>query len=259
MSAPVITLLTDFGTADGYVAAMKGVVLSLAPAARLFDIGHEIDGCDVVAGALALESSAPLFPAGSIHLAVVDPGVGGARAPLLVESGGRFYVGPDNGLLSLAASPPRTVRRLANDRFFRLPLSDTFHGRDLFAPVAGHLAAGRAPAEFGPAADGMQQLALPEPTLDGGSVRGEVLVVDRFGNLITNISDKDLPAARDRCRVRLGEAMITGISAGYFQADSGSLVAVISSRGTLEIAVKEGSAAGQTRSGRGTGVVVESG
>ena len=257
MSAPIITLLTDFGGAQAYVAAMKGVLLSLAPAARVVDISHEIAACDVLEGALALADAAPLFPQGSIHLAVVDPGVGGKRAPLLVESGRHYYIGPDNGLLSLAAIAPRTVRHLNKDRFFRLPLSPTFHGRDLFAPVAGHLAAGMAAAEFGPPVAGRRELELPRTSREAGLVRGEVLTVDRFGNLMTNISEQELPAAAARCRVVLGKDSIDGVSASYDEAASGALVAVISSRGTLEIALREGSAAERTGSARGVLVLVE--
>lgn len=257
MSRTTVTLLTDFGAADPYVSAMKGVILSLAPETRFVDISHEIAGCDILGGALALADAAPLFPPGTIHLAVVDPGVGGKRAPLLVASSGHYYIGPDNGLLSLAAVVPRTVRRLTNESFFRLPLSDTFHGRDLFAPVAGHLADGTAVEEFGSAVEAMVELELPVPVSSDGAVRGQVLTVDRFGNLMTNISAARLPGPAENCRVGLGQQRIDGISTSYAGAGPGRLVALISSRGTLEIAVAQGSAAACTGAERGTPVIVE--
>ena len=139
---PIVTFTTDFGSHDGYAGAMKGVVLSLAPQATLVDIAHGVPAQDVTAGAVALAQAAPLFPAGTIHVAVVDPGVGGARADLVVEAGGSFFVGPDNGVLSLAARAPRQIFRIEAAGFRREPVSPTFHGRDVFAPTAGRLAAG---------------------------------------------------------------------------------------------------------------------
>ena len=134
---PIVTFTTDFGAGDGYAGAMKGVVLSLAPAAQLVDITHGVPPMDVAAGAVALAQAAPLFPPGTIHVAVVDPGVGGERADILIEAGGSLFIGPDNGVLSLAARPPRRVYRIESSMFRRDPVSPTFHGRDVFAPTAG--------------------------------------------------------------------------------------------------------------------------
>src|SRR5215831_5682554 len=147
---PIVTFTTDFGAHDGYVGALKGVVLSLAPQATLVDVAHGVPARDVAAGAVAIAQAAPLFPAGTIHVVVVDPGVGGARADLVVEAGGSFFVGPDNGVLSLAARGPRRIFRIEAPSFRREPVSPTFHGRDVFAPAAGRLAAGAAPSEAGP-------------------------------------------------------------------------------------------------------------
>src|SRR6185295_16030871 len=147
---PIVTFTTDFGVGDGYAGAMKGVVLSIAPSAQLVDITHGVPPMDVAAGAVALAQAASLFPPGTIHIAVVDPGVGGSRADLLIESGGSLFVGPDNGVLSLAARPPRKIWRIEASSFRREPVSPTFHGRDVFAPTAGRLAAGARPSDAGP-------------------------------------------------------------------------------------------------------------
>ena len=184
---PIVTFTTDFGVGDGYAGAMKGVVLSLAPAAQLVDITHGVPPMDVAAGAVALAQAAPLFPPGTIHIAVVDPGVGGTRADMLVESGGSLFVGPDNGVLSLAARAPRRVYRIESSLFRREPVSPTFHGRDVFAPTAGRLAAGAAAADAGPSIDAMVELGSPPLHKQGGVVEGQVIHVDSFGNLITSL------------------------------------------------------------------------
>src|SRR4051794_16380619 len=160
---PIVTFTTDFGFRDGYAGAMKGVVLSLAPGATLVDVTHGVPPQDVAAGAVALSQAAALFPPGTVHVAVVDPGVGSARADLLVESGGCFFVGPDNGVLSLAARRPRRIRRIEAAASRREPVSPTFHGRDVFAPTAGLLAAGARPDDAGPEIEdpeGMIDLAV---------------------------------------------------------------------------------------------------
>ena len=169
---PIVTLTTDFGFRDGYAGAMKGVVLSLAPSATVVDITHGVPPQDVVAGAVALAQAAPLFPAGTIHVAVVDPGVGGARADLLVEAGEHFFVGPDNGVLSLAARAGRRIYRIEAPAFRREPVSPTFHGRDIFAPTAGRLAAGALATEAGPLVGMMVDLAPPAVSRRGGRDRG---------------------------------------------------------------------------------------
>ncbi len=186
---PIVTFTTDFGFSDGYVGAMKGVVLSLAPDARLVDITHGIAAQDVAGGAIALAQAASLFPRGTIHVAVVDPGVGGARADVVVASGGSVFIGPDNGVLSLAAAAePRQVYRIDAAAFRREPVSPTFHGRDVFAPTAGRLAAGAAPADVGPPMASLVELDPPLVRRVGDRVEGRVTYVDRFGNLLTSLA-----------------------------------------------------------------------
>jgi S-adenosyl-L-methionine hydrolase (adenosine-forming) len=259
---PIVTFTTDFGAHDGYAGAMKGVVLSIAPRATLVDITHGIPAQDVAAGAVALAQAAPLFPAGSIHVAVVDPGVGGERADLLIESGGWLFVGPDNGVLSLAARPPRRIYWIEAAAFRREPVSPTFHGRDIFAPTAGRLAAGAAASDAGPAVPRMIDLGAPPLRRGDGVIEGEVIHVDGFGNLITSLPAEVL--------VREGEAEaeieVEGTE-GRFQpqlgrtfsdVDPGALIAYVGSGGQLEIARRDGSASQRVGAQRGTPVRVRS-
>ncbi len=255
----IITLLTDFGTRDAYVGIMKGVALGICPTARLVDLTHEVPPQAVRVGALVLRSAVDSFPAGTVHLAVVDPGVGSARRPVLAVTEGAVLVGPDNGLLAPAAAAlgVRTVRQLARDEFFRRPVSDTFHGRDVFAPVAAHLAAGTPPDAFGPELPGLQPLDLPEPRVEAGAVHGEVVYVDRFGNLITNIPAAALVSFRARSlSVRIADMTLSPLAATYAAVAPGAPVALISSWRTLEVAVRDGSAADHLRAGIATRVTV---
>ncbi len=194
----IITLLTDFGTRDTYVGIMKGVALGICAPARLVDLTHEVPPQAVPLGAVLLRSSVGFFPEGTVHVAVVDPGVGSARAAVVATTERAFLVGPDNGLLAPAAAVLglRSVHRLSNEAYFRHPVSAKFHGRDVFAPVAAHLAAGAPPEAFGDAVAGLAPLDLAEPKRDGAGLHGEVIQVDRFGNLITNISAAALGAFR---------------------------------------------------------------
>jgi len=180
----IVTLLSDFGTADAYAGLMKGVVLSICPEARVVDLSHEVPPQNVTAGALLLRSTVRFFPPGTIHVAVVDPGVGGERKPILVQAGGATFVGPDNGLLHPAASERGINRIVALTKGeYHLPrVSRTFHGRDIFAPVAGHLARGVAAEDFGPVLSEMKTLPLATASRDANGVVGEVVHVDRFGN-----------------------------------------------------------------------------
>jgi S-adenosyl-L-methionine hydrolase (adenosine-forming) len=252
---PVVTFTTDFGTRDGYAGAMKGVVLSIAPRATLVDVTHGVPAQDVAAGAVALAQAAPLFPAGSIHVAVVDPGVGGERADLLVESGGSFFIGPDNGVLSLAARPPRKIYWIEAATFRREPVSPTFHGRDVFAPTAGRLAAGADPADAGPLVPKMVDLAAPALHRRGGLIEGEVIHVDGFGNLITSLPAEALAGTgvmvevdgrQGRFEPRVGRT--------FSDVDPGALIAYVGSGGQIEIARRDGSAAERTGAARGTPV-----
>jgi S-adenosylmethionine hydrolase len=255
----IVTLLTDFGTSDAYVGIMKGVVLGIHPRAQLVDITHAVPPQAVRLGALLLRSAVDYFPDGTVHLAVVDPGVGSARDPVVVVTARAVLVGPDNGLLtpSAAALGVRAVHRLEREKFFRRPVSHTFHGRDIFAPVAASLAAGTPPASFGSQRPALQPLDLPEPRIADGTVQGEVVYVDRFGNLITNIGATTVHAFRpQRLSVRIADTMISPLASSYAAAAPGAPLALIGSWGMLEVAVRDGNAAEQLRAGIATRVTV---
>jgi S-adenosylmethionine hydrolase len=255
----VITLLTDFGTADGYVAAMKGVILSRAPGAMLVDATHDIPPQDVHAGAFALRAFYPLFPAGTVHLAVVDPGVGSARRAIAVAAAGQWFVGPDNGLFTgvYESEPDWRALHLTSERFFRDSVSDTFHGRDIFAPVAAALATGADPADLGAPITDPVRLPGTSAVRERGCVRGAVLHVDRFGNLITSLSRRDLDGdPRPGFRLLVAGREIRGFHRFYSDAPAGEPFATWGSAGLLEIAVDHGSAAALLGVGRGAEVVV---
>jgi S-adenosylmethionine hydrolase len=228
---------------------MKGVILSRCPGAQIVDLTHEVPAQSIRIGALRVASAVPYFPTGSVHLVVVDPGVGGARRPVAVEAHGQRFVGPDNGILALAAprSAPdwRAVELTSEDH--RLPkVSRTFHGRDIFAPAAAHLVCGGALEDLGDPIDAIVELVIPEPTRDEDFVHGIVLDVDRFGNLITNIRAEDLAGSTvDEIVVR--ERRIAGLSTSY--DDTRNAVVLIDSDDRLEIAVPGGSAARQLNAG----------
>jgi S-adenosylmethionine hydrolase len=255
----VVTFTTDFGTADGYVGAMKGVVLTLAPDAQLVDITNEVPPFDVAAGAFALAQAAPLFPPGSIHVAVVDPGVGHARAELIVDAHGSFFVGPDNGVLSLAARGPRVAHRIEADHFRRQPVSPTFHGRDVFAAAAGRLAAGASPRDAGSLLTAIVDLTAPGAGGDVGGLDGTILHVDRFGNLITSIDGERLTPGQWRLRPRDAKGTGTVATAARTYADvaRGALLFYVGSSGLIELACREGSAAAATGLRRGIAVTIE--
>jgi S-adenosylmethionine hydrolase len=260
---PIVTFTTDFGSGDGYAGAMKGVVLSLAPLAQLVDITHGVPPMDVAAGAVALAQAASLFPPGTIHIAVVDPGVGGARADIVIESGGSVFIGPDNGVLSLAARAPRRVYRIESSLFRRDPVSPTFHGRDVFAPTAGRLAAGASPADAGPTVDAIVELGAPPLHKQRGVVEGQVIHVDSFGNLITSVpaelfADAAGSGAPDvQVQVEGAEGRFRPVFGRTFSdVQSGALIAYIGSGGQMEIARRDGSAAARMGAGRGTPVRV---
>jgi S-adenosyl-L-methionine hydrolase (adenosine-forming) len=194
----LITLTTDFGTTDPYVGIMKGVIAGRAPDARVVDVTHGIPAQDVLAGALVLRHAAPYFPPGTVHVVVVDPGVGTARRALCVETAGAVLVGPDNGVLSLAAGGAvRRIVHLTDRRFFLPDPSATFHGRDVFAPVAAALATGTAPAALGTEVPDMIRLDVPAPSPGPRGIHGQVLYVDGFGNLVTNVPHDRLPGRHD--------------------------------------------------------------
>jgi S-adenosylmethionine hydrolase len=260
----VITLTTDFGLDDWFVGTMKGVILGRAPRARLVDLTHGIAPGDIAAGAFALAAAWRFFPRGTVHLAVVDPGVGGPRPALAAKADGHFFLGPDNGLLTLAlrAAGVREIRRLENARLRLRTVSRTFHGRDVFAPAAAWLAAGGAFAQLGPLAPDYQQLPWPEVVRRAGAVVGEVVYVDRFGNAITNLDEPALRAVRgglEALRVWAGRRAWGGLRSHYQAVPPGARVALIGSTGFLELAINGGSAAGRTGVRVGTKVRVDAG
>ncbi|OIO98681.1 MAG: hypothetical protein AUK03_00950 [Anaerolineae bacterium CG2_30_64_16] len=239
----IITLTTDFGLADGYVGIMKGVILGIAPAARLIDLSHDILPQDVRGAAYVLARAAPYFPGGTVHLAVVDPGVGGERRPVLVQTERALYVGPDNGVFTHALAEPG-ARAWVLDRpaFWLSEPSRTFHGRDIFAPIAAHLAHGVLPDQVGQPIDDPVRLSLAQPVRHAdGHISGQVMHVDRFGNLITDIPADWGETGRWTCRV--AGQQITHVCATYADGAPGALVALISSGNTLEVAVRDGNAA----------------
>lgn len=249
MHRPIITLTTDFGTRDSYVAQMKGVILGINPQVQLVDVTHDILPQDVRQAALVLDEAIDAFPAQTIHLVVVDPGVGTDRRIVGAELGGYRFVAPDNGVLSPVARrhAPRRCVQLTESRFWRQPVSNTFHGRDVMGPVAAHWSLGVDLAEFGPALEEpLIELPVPLPRRIPDGVEGEVIRVDSFGNLITNIEQgmlPDEPAARNRAIVEVGSHRIAGIALSYAEHSVGALLAVVGSSGRLEIAVNQGSAA----------------
>jgi S-adenosylmethionine hydrolase len=255
----LITLLTDFGLDDAYVGVMKGVILRINPDVLLVDLTHAVPPQQILPGALMLRNAVAFFPDGTIHLAVVDPGVGSTRRPLLIETDRGFLVGPDNGVLCPAAAVmgrPR-ARLLANEKFFLHPVSETFHGRDIFSPVAAHLSCGVAPEAIGPMLESIVELELPQPRRSGATIAGEVVHVDHFGNLVTNISLEGLPRfpAQQVC-VSISGTPIGTLLATYSAAPEGGSLALLGSWGTVEIAVRNGSAAKMFAAGPGTPVTV---
>jgi len=259
VSRGCITFLTDFGTADPYVAAMKGAALSVNPEVSLVDVSHEVLPHDVVGAAYLLAWSFRYFPPRTVHVAVVDPGVGSERRILAAEVQGQVLMAPDNGLLSVAlaqVSPTRLVN-VTNGAYFRHPVSMTFHGRDVLAPVAAHLTLGVDVGKLGrPVADPVQLTDAAPRRVADNVLEGSIVHVDHFGNLITNISRKDLaaldPSGDAVLEVGLADAVIEGIHGAYTEVGVGKLLAVIGSSGLLEVSANRRSAADVLGGGRGT-------
>ncbi|HEX6163878.1 MAG TPA: SAM-dependent chlorinase/fluorinase [Vicinamibacterales bacterium] len=255
MARPTVALLTDFGTRDHYAGTLKGVVLSVCPDATLVDIGHDIPAHDVVAGALELAACYRYFPKDTIFLVVVDPGVGSARRGIAADIGDYRFVAPDNGVLSAVfrEAPPKKVVELTERKYSRPTVSRTFEGRDRFAPAAGFLAKGVALASLGKSIQDFQTIDLPRPTAAGHELTGEVVRVDRFGNLITNIDRKTFEQFTDggRIGVFIGGQEIPRIVATYAEAPAGELCALFGSTDHLEVAINAGDAAATLKLARG--------
>ncbi len=246
---PIITLLSDFGLKDPYVAEMKAVILSICSRARFVDVSHEIEKFNTRMGAFVLASAAPYFPKETIHVAVVDPGVGTKRRPIIVETESSFYIGPDNGVLMLAALKEgmQHVYHITNPRFMRSDVSKTFHGRDVFAPSAAYLAKGHAVSEFGPEIHDYALPAFAKPHVETAGLAGEILYIDDFGNLVSNISIADLK----QLGIREGDAFVVEfkqrqwsvrLCSAYGQVPVESPLAIIGSSGYLEFSVNQGNA-----------------
>jgi hypothetical protein len=282
MSSPIITLTTDFGSRDGFVAAMKGVILNICPDATLVDISHEVPPHDIAHGAFVLGSASQFFPQGTIHLAVVDPGVGSSRHPLLLVTHNGYFVGPDNGIFSYVVladlqrfgmsvgelhgnlEPMSTIiipvpqaceAYILNRADYWLDeISSTFHGRDIFAPVAAHLARGIPSSTVGQELGEIKFLNIPQPVVHGDTIFGHVIFVDHFGNLITNIPTS-FGIPKD-VEVNIARRTIAGLSQSYSDATLG-LLAIAGSHGYIEIAVRRGSAAQLLNAGVGTRLEVK--
>ena len=275
MDAPLLVFTTDFGTADPYAGIMRGVVLGINPRARLMDLTHQISPQNIAQASFVLGNSYRYFPPEAIHVVVVDPGVGTGRRPVLVSTPHGRFVGPDNGVLSQVLSglmddapgAPRTASlpaevtavHLTNSAFWRLPVSHTFHGRDIFAPVAAHLSLGVLPNEMGESIDSLAWLPMPKPTVVASGIEGEIVYEDWYGNLVSNIP-QDLLAGPSFTRVHIKQRRVDGLCRTFGDAPSGQeLIALIDSHGFLEVAVPNGSAAGLLGVKAGERIVVENG
>lgn len=257
-SSSLITLLTDFGLQDHFVGVMKGVIAAIAPRARVIDITHAVEPYSLNQARFLLAQSWPYFPRMTVHVAVVDPGVGGPRRPILVEARGHRFVGPDNGIFSdLLDLPAVKVRHITNSGLFLPAVSATFHGRDIFAPVAAHLAAGVASSRVGPRiADALHAPSFAALQTSPRTWSGQVLHVDRFGNLITNLRLDDLPdLARQAFSLQLGPLQLSVLAPNYAAGPPGQPILVAGSSGYLEIAAYQDSAA--SRLGLGWGERVD--
>ncbi|KPK74354.1 MAG: hypothetical protein AMJ89_06605 [candidate division Zixibacteria bacterium SM23_73] len=256
MGNKIITLLTDFGTKDGYIGAAKGVIKRINPQAEIVDITHDIDSCDVFGASFALNNFYRYFPKGAIHLAVVDPGVGSQRQPMLIKTKDFFFVGPDNGIFSFTYEREdlTDIVVISNKKYFLAELSSTFHARDIFAPVAAYLSLGVKTDEFGLPAKECMKFIIPRPESKGKGLKGQIIHIDRFGNLITNFP-ADLLEKQKIAEIRVGKRRIKGISASYFEIKG--LGALIGSSGFLELAVNQGSAQKLLKAKVGEGVGID--
>jgi hypothetical protein len=246
MPAPILTLTSDFGLSDHYVAAMKGVILSICPPARIVDISHEVSPFEIAEGAYLIAQAYPSFPPKTVHVVVVDPGVGTARRPILLEAAGQYFVGPDNGVLSMVYSrEAHKVRLISNDRYFRKPVSRTFHGRDIFSPVAAHLAAGVPPSRMGKLIQDYLRPSFEKPQRTGKRTwTGRILRIDRFGNIITNFHASEFPDLdRKNFSLAIGPRQVGVMAHNYAECGPGELFVIVGSSGYLEVSVGQGSAA----------------
>jgi len=243
----IVTLITDFGPESEYAGAMKGAILSVNPRCRIVDITHQNPAHDILKASFVLKNSSPFFPEGTVHLAVVDPGVGTPRRPVILRKGGHFFIGPDNGVFTGILSEPgkSSGYEIIREEYFRKPVSATFHGRDLFGPVAGHLAAGVPPQKFGPPISGLARAEWPSPVAGKNRLTGRILWADPFGNLLTNFGRKEYGAvlAGREWRISGKGWRIKTLSETYGEGNPGVPLVLFGSSGYLELALNQGRAA----------------
>jgi S-adenosyl-L-methionine hydrolase (adenosine-forming) len=246
MSDAIITLTTDFGTSSPFVGAIKGAILSINPTARLIDLSHDLPPFDIRHAAFFLAESLPHFPPHTIHVVVIDPEVGGTRNALFVSVAGQRIVVPDNGCWTLLAEGrdrPLRVLKLAEPKYWRTPVCPTFHGRDIFGPVAAYLSLGVSPSQLGPPLTTWRELVWPTPNRSARAIVGEIIFVDHFGNLISNIAGHALTSLPPTARVVVSDGIVARKVRTYADAQTGDLISLVSSSGLLEVAVVQGNAA----------------
>ncbi len=259
----MITLTTDFGLTEHYVGAMKGVIYSINPSAQVVDITNAVQSFDILDGAIAISQAYSYFPKDTVHVVVVDPGVGGPRRPIIANVGQYLFVAPDNGVLSLVYEREErvTVRHITSEHYFHQPVSNTFHGRDVFAPVAAYLSKGVDAIKFGDEITDFVRFLAPRPKATAAnSWKALVLKTDKFGNLITNIMAKDIPQIFDGSsngfKITVGKAEVTRLCSSYAEGAQGELVAIIGSSGFLEISTNKGAASRLAGADKGSEVAV---
>jgi S-adenosyl-L-methionine hydrolase (adenosine-forming) len=250
MSGRIITFTTDFGLAEHYVGAMKGVICGINPSAQLVDITNSVQSYDILDGAIAISQAYSYFPSETIHLVIVDPGVGSARRAIVAKAGVQIFVAPDNGVLSLVYEREEaiSVRHITAEHYFRQPVSSTFHGRDIFAAIAAYISKGVELAKFGDEITDYVRFAAPRPKPAGpGSWKGVVLKIDKFGNIITNVTAKDIPEMFQTpgrpFRITVGKAEVTKLHSNYAEGAQGEVFAILGSTGFLELSMNRGAAA----------------
>jgi S-adenosylmethionine hydrolase len=256
----LITLTTDFGQADHFVGAMKGVIFSIAPRVRIVDITHEISPYEINEASFVIGQAWRYFPKGTIHVVVVDPGVGGARRPILAVAGGHYFIAPDNGVLTMIYDAvPTKIRAISNAKLMGKQVSRTFHGRDVFAPAAAHLALGVPPARFGKPIEDCTRSVVSKPAQVSRHVwAGSILKVDRFGNLITNLHIDDFPGVKTRpIELRIGLERVHRLALTYAETQIGEVFVIVGSSGYLEVAANQASAAKALGCGAGASVELE--
>ncbi len=259
---PVVTLTTDFGTNDHFVGSVKGVILDIVPEAAIVDISHAVQAYDVLDGALAISQAYSYFPTGTVHMVVVDPGVGTTRRPIIASSDGYHFVAPDNGVLSMVYAKEERihVRHVTSDHYFRQPVSSTFHGRDVFAPIAAYLAKMVDSHKFGDEIEDYVRFAAPRPKpVAENRLRAVVLKVDRFGNMITNVTPEDAPAVfagKGGFKIVVGNKEISELRTAYAEGAPGEVFGILGSMGYLEIVANRASAAQLTGAGKGAEVSI---